>query len=150
MRSADSEPHHRIALVQTPAQRCPQVVPFQFERGGTWTKGKSADTFAPIGPYLVTADEVPDPHALDLFLEVNGECMQNGSTRNFIFNVFQVVSYISHFMTLMPGDVIPTGTPAGVGFGKKPQRFLKEITKGKSYTDWPAALAAQPLRLAWA
>jgi 2,4-didehydro-3-deoxy-L-rhamnonate hydrolase len=98
---------------------------FQMERGGQWTKGKSCDTFAPIGPWLVTADEVPDPQALALSCEVSGEMMQNGTTRNMIFGCAQIVSYLSHFMTLMPGDVIPTGTPAGVGLGKKPPRFLK-------------------------
>ena len=98
---------------------------FQLERGGNWSMGKSADTFAPIGPYLVTSDEVPDPQALDVLCEVNGEKMQNGNTRNMIFSVRQIVSYASQFMTLMPGDVIPTGTPAGVGLGMKPPRFLK-------------------------
>src|SRR6185437_10095113 len=89
------------------------------------TKGKSCDSFAPIGPWLVTADEVPDPQALDLVCEVSGETMQKGSTSNMIFNCAKLVSYLSHFMTLLPGDVIPTGTPAGVGLGKKPPRFLK-------------------------
>jgi 2-keto-4-pentenoate hydratase/2-oxohepta-3-ene-1,7-dioic acid hydratase in catechol pathway len=98
---------------------------FQIERGGQWMKGKSGDTFAPLGPWLVTADEVPDPQALDLFCEVNGKRMQNGTTRNMIFPVAHIVSYISHFMTLLPGDIIPTGTPAGVGLGMKPQVFLK-------------------------
>jgi 2-keto-4-pentenoate hydratase/2-oxohepta-3-ene-1,7-dioic acid hydratase in catechol pathway len=98
---------------------------FQIERGGQWTKGKSADTFCPIGPWLVTADEVPDPGKLELFLEVNGKTMQKGTTANLIFHVAHIVSYISHFMTLMPGDVIPTGTPAGVGLGMKPPIFLK-------------------------
>ncbi|HEX3501145.1 MAG TPA: fumarylacetoacetate hydrolase family protein [Stellaceae bacterium] len=98
---------------------------FQIERGGQWTKGKSADTFCPIGPWLVTADEVPDPGKLDLFCEVSGQRMQNGTTANLIFSAAHIVSYISHFMTLMPGDVIPTGTPAGVGLGMKPPRFLK-------------------------
>ncbi len=98
---------------------------FQIERGGQWTKGKSADTFCPIGPWLVTADEVPDAGKLDLFCEVNGKKMQNGTTANLIFSVAHIVSYISHFMTLMPGDVIPTGTPAGVGLGMKPPVFLK-------------------------
>jgi 2,4-didehydro-3-deoxy-L-rhamnonate hydrolase len=98
---------------------------YQLERGGNWSKGKSADTFCPLGPYLVTADEVPDPQALDLFCEVNGQRMQNGSTKNMIFTCAHIVSYISHFMTLLPGDVVPTGTPAGVGLGMKPQRFLK-------------------------
>ncbi len=98
---------------------------FQLERGGNWSKGKSCDTFGPIGPYLVTSDEVPDPQALDIVCEVNGEKMQNGNTRNIIFPVREIVSYASQFMTLMPGDVIPTGTPAGVGLGMKPPRFLK-------------------------
>jgi ureidoglycolate lyase/2,4-diketo-3-deoxy-L-fuconate hydrolase len=98
---------------------------YQLERGGNWSKGKSADTFAPIGPWLVTADEVPDPQALDLVCEVSGQRMQNGNTRNMIFSCAKIVSYTSHFMTLQPGDIIPTGTPAGVGLGMKPQRFLK-------------------------
>ena len=98
---------------------------FQMERGGQWTKGKSCDTFAPIGPWLVTADEVPDPQALELICEVSGEVMQKGTTRNMIFTCAQIGSYLSHFMTLLPGDVIPTGTPSGVGLGKKPPRFLK-------------------------
>jgi 2-keto-4-pentenoate hydratase/2-oxohepta-3-ene-1,7-dioic acid hydratase in catechol pathway len=98
---------------------------YQIERGGQWTKGKSCDTFAPMGPYLVTADEVPDPQKLELFCEVNGKRMQNGTTANMIFGVAHIVSYISHFMTLEPGDVIPTGTPAGVGLGMKPPLFLK-------------------------
>ena len=98
---------------------------FQMERGGQWTKGKSCDTFAPIGPWLVTSDEVPDPQALDVMCEVSGQVMQKGTTRNMIFGCAHIVSYLSQFMTLMPGDVIPTGTPAGVGLGKKPPRFLK-------------------------
>ncbi|HEY9208196.1 MULTISPECIES: fumarylacetoacetate hydrolase family protein [unclassified Acidovorax] len=99
---------------------------WQTERGGQWDKGKSYDTFAPIGPWLVTADEVPDPHAIDLWLEVNGQRVQNGNTRNFIFGVPAVVSYISQFMTLEPGDIVLTGTPAGVGLGQKPTPwFLK-------------------------
>jgi len=98
---------------------------FQMERGGQWTKGKSCDTFAPVGPWLVTADEIPDPQALDLVCEVSGQVMQKGTTRNMIFSCAQIVSYLSHFMTLAPGDVIPTGTPAGVGLGMKPPRFLK-------------------------
>jgi 2-keto-4-pentenoate hydratase/2-oxohepta-3-ene-1,7-dioic acid hydratase in catechol pathway len=98
---------------------------FQLERGGQWMKGKSADTFCPIGPWLVTADEVPDAGKLDLFCEVNGKKMQNGTTANLIFSVAHIVSYASHFMTLTPGDVIPTGTPAGVGLGMKPPVFLK-------------------------
>jgi ureidoglycolate lyase len=93
---------------------------FQVERGGQWVKGKSADTFAPIGPWLVTADEIRDPQALALFCEVNGQRMQDGNTANMIFPVPHLISYISHFMTLLPGDVIPTGTPAGVALGRKP------------------------------
>lgn len=99
---------------------------WQMERGGTWDKGKSHDSFAPLGPWLVTADEVSDPHCIALWLEVNGQRMQSGNTRNFIFGVPKVISYISQFMTLEPGDVILTGTPAGVGLGQKPAPlFLK-------------------------
>ncbi len=96
---------------------------FQMNRGGQWTKGKSADTFCPLGPWLVTPDEVGDPQALDLVCEVSGDRMQNGNTRNMIFGCAHIVSYVSQFMTLEPGDVIPTGTPAGVGLGRG--RFLK-------------------------
>ena len=98
---------------------------FQAERGGQWTKGKSCDTLAPIGPWLVTKDEVPDPQNLDLWLEVDGHRYQSGNTRTMIFTVQHLVSYISHFMTLLPGDIIPTGTPPGVGLGQKPPVFLK-------------------------
>jgi 2-keto-4-pentenoate hydratase/2-oxohepta-3-ene-1,7-dioic acid hydratase in catechol pathway len=98
---------------------------FQMERGGQWTKGKSCDTFAPIGPWLVTSDEVPDPQALDVLCEVSGQVMQKGTTRNMIFSCAHIISYLSQFMTLLPGDIIPTGTPAGVGLGMKPPRFLK-------------------------
>ncbi|MGB8841136.1 MAG: fumarylacetoacetate hydrolase family protein [Aliidongia sp.] len=98
---------------------------YQIERSGQWDKGKSCDTFAPIGPWLVTADEVPDPQNLDVFLDVNGVRRQAGNTRTMIFGVAHLVSYISHFMTLMPGDVIPTGTPPGVGMGMKPPCYLK-------------------------
>lgn len=98
---------------------------WQLERGGTWTKGKSHDTFAPLGPWLVTADEVPDPHRIGLWLEVNGKRMQDGNTANFIFRLPALISYISQFMTLKPGDVVLTGTPAGVGLGQKPPVFLK-------------------------
>jgi 2-keto-4-pentenoate hydratase/2-oxohepta-3-ene-1,7-dioic acid hydratase in catechol pathway len=98
---------------------------WQIERGGQWDKGKSADTFCPIGPWLVTTDEVPDPQVLDLFLDVNGVRRQTGNTRTMIFGAAFLVSYISQFMTLMPGDVIPTGTPPGVGMGMKPPSFLK-------------------------
>jgi len=98
---------------------------FQLERGGNWSKGKSCDTFAPIGPWLVTADEIPDPQKLDMFCEVSGTMMQKSSTADMIFDCRKIVSYISRMMTLMPGDVIPTGTPSGVGLGKKPQRWLQ-------------------------
>ncbi len=93
---------------------------YQLERGGTWDKGKGFDTFGPIGPYLVTADEVGDPHALDMWLDVNGERMQTGNTKTMIFGVASLVTYISRIMTLCPGDVVTTGTPPGVGMGKKP------------------------------
>jgi 2,4-diketo-3-deoxy-L-fuconate hydrolase len=98
---------------------------FQIERGGTWDKGKGCDTFAPIGPFLATPDELGDIDNLRLWLTVNGETMQDGNTSNFIFNVPYVISYVSQFMTLLPGDVISTGTPAGVGLGFKPPIFLK-------------------------
>lgn len=97
---------------------------FQLERGSQWDKGKGCDTFGPIGPWLVTADEVPDPQNLDLWLDVNGERMQTGNTSTMIFGVAHLVSYISRFMTLMPGDVVTTGTPPGVGLGMNPPRFL--------------------------
>lgn len=98
---------------------------FQLERNGTWDKGKGCDTFAPIGPFLATADEIADVDNLKLWLTVNGEPMQNGTTANFIFKVPFLVSYISQFMTLLPGDVVSTGTPAGVGLGFKPPVYLK-------------------------
>ena len=98
---------------------------YQLERGGTWDKGKGCDTFGPVGPWMVTADEVRDPQALGMWLDVNGVRMQNGSTRTMVFGVAQLVSYISRFMTLLPGDVICTGTPPGVGLGMKPPQFLK-------------------------
>ncbi len=97
----------------------------QFERGGQWVKGKSFDTFAPLGPWLVTADEIPDPHGLDIWLDLNGERLQNSNTRNMIFSVPHLVAYFSRFMTLMPGDVIPTGTPPGIGMTQDPPRYLK-------------------------
>ena len=93
---------------------------FQSERGGTWDKGKGADTFGPTGPWMVTKDEIPDPQALGMWLDVDGVRMQTGSTKTMIFNVVQIVSYVSHFITLHPGDIIATGTPPGVGMGKKP------------------------------
>jgi len=98
---------------------------FQIERGGQWDKGKGCDTFAPIGPWLVTTDEIPDPQNLAMWLEVDGKRYQDGSTRTMIFNVKTIVSYISQFMSLNPGDVIPTGTPPGVGLGLKPPVFLR-------------------------
>jgi len=98
---------------------------FQIERGGTWDKGKGCDTFAPVGPYLVTKDEIADVNNLRLWLSVNGQTMQDGNTSNFIFDVPYVVSYVSRFMTLLPGDIISTGTPAGVGLGMKPPVYLK-------------------------
>ncbi|MEL7121095.1 MAG: fumarylacetoacetate hydrolase family protein [Bacteroidota bacterium] len=98
---------------------------FQLEMQGQWVKGKSCDTFAPIGPYLVTKSEVPDPHNLDLWLNVNGEQLQKSNTSDLIFDIPTLVSYISRFMTLLPGDIISTGTPFGVGLGLNPPRYLK-------------------------
>ncbi len=97
---------------------------FQLERQGQWVKGKSADTFAPLGPFFVNTDEIPDPNNLGIWLKVNGEMLQNGNTCNLVFKIPHLVSYISQFMTLLPGDVISTGTPAGVGLGLKPPRYL--------------------------
>lgn len=99
---------------------------FQLERSGQWVKGKSCDTFAPIGPFIATPDEIGDPNNLNLWLKLNGEEMQNSNTSDFIFNIQHVVSYISQFMTLLPGDIISTGTPFGVGLGLTPPRYLKE------------------------
>lgn len=98
---------------------------YQLEGTGQWLKGKSADTFGPLGPWLVTKDEAPDPHKLAMFLDLNGERMQTGSTATMVFGVQALVSYISRFMTLKPGDIITTGTPPGVGMGCKPPRFLR-------------------------
>ncbi|MEN9684933.1 MAG: hypothetical protein RLZZ28_719 [Bacteroidota bacterium] len=98
---------------------------FQLERGGTWDKGKGCDSFAPLGPWLSTKDEITDPHNLRLWLKLNGKMMQDGNTNDFIFNVPQLVSYISRFMTLLPGDIVSTGTPAGVGLGLNPPVYLK-------------------------
>jgi len=99
---------------------------YQLERGGQWDKGKGCDTFGPVGPWLVTTDEIPDPQTLPMWCEVNGRRMQNGNTRTMVFGVRQLVSYLSRFMTLEPGDLIATGTPPGVGMGLKPQpQFLK-------------------------
>jgi 2,4-diketo-3-deoxy-L-fuconate hydrolase len=98
---------------------------WQLKGTGQWVKGKSADTFAPIGPYLVTADEIPDPQALSLRLTLNGETQQDGNTSDMLFGVAHLVSYISRFMTLLPGDLVSTGTPSGVGMGRKPPRYLR-------------------------
>jgi len=98
---------------------------FQIEKGGQWIKGKSAPTFGPTGPYLVTADEVGDPQKLGLTLSLNGEVVQDSNTDDMIFGVAKIISYMSQFMKLVPGDIIATGTPSGVGMGMKPQRFLK-------------------------
>ena len=99
---------------------------YQIERGGTWDKGKGCDTFGPVGPWLVTTDEIKDPQNLDMWLNVNGKRFQTGNTKTMVFDVATIISYVSEFMTLMPGDVITTGTPPGVGMGVKPKpRFLK-------------------------
>jgi len=98
---------------------------FQKDRGGQWVKGKSCDTFAPLGPFLATRDEIPDPRNLKMWLKVNGTTRQNSSTAEMIFDVPTLVSYLTEFMTLLPGDVISTGTPAGVGLGMKPPQYLK-------------------------
>jgi 2-keto-4-pentenoate hydratase/2-oxohepta-3-ene-1,7-dioic acid hydratase in catechol pathway len=113
---------------------------FQIERGGTWDKGKGCDTFGPVGPWLVTTDEIKDPQNLDMWLDVNGQKKQRGSTRTMIFGVAHLVSYCSRFMTLMPGDIITTGTPPGVGMGMKPQQFLR---KGDVVTLGIAGLGEQ-------
>lgn len=97
---------------------------FQIERGGQWVKGKSADTFAPTGPFLATKDEIPDPHNLRLWLDLNGQRLQDSNTNDLIFDIPTSIAYISQFMTLLPGDMISTGTPAGVGLGLNPQRYL--------------------------
>lgn len=99
---------------------------FQLERGGSWDKGKGCDTFGPVGPWLVTRDEVPDAQCLDMWLDVNGTRMQTGNTRTMIFSVAQIVSYVSQFMTLEPADIITTGTPPGVGMGRNPPFFLAD------------------------
>ena len=98
---------------------------FQIEKLGQWVKGKSADTFGPIGPYLVTKDEIPDIQNLNLSLDVNGKRMQTGNTKKMIFNINYILSYLSNFMSLQAGDIVTTGTPPGVGMGMKPQVFLK-------------------------
>ena len=99
---------------------------FQIERLGQWVKGKSCDSFAPLGPFIATTDEISNPNNLNLWLKVNGKEMQNSNTSDFIFNVEEVVSYISQFMTLLPGDIISTGTPFGVGLGLNPPKYLKD------------------------
>jgi 2,4-didehydro-3-deoxy-L-rhamnonate hydrolase len=98
---------------------------YQLERGPQWDKGKGCDTFGPVGPWLVTRDEIPNPQRLDLWLDLNGQRVQSGNSKTMIFSVAKIVSYLSRFMTLMPGDIITTGTPPGVGMGMKPQRFLQ-------------------------
>jgi len=98
---------------------------FQIERSGQWVKGKSADSFAPIGPFMATQDEIPDPHNLNLWLKVNGQTMQSSNTSDLVFKIPFLVSYISQFMSLVPGDIISTGTPSGVGLGLKPPRYLR-------------------------
>ena len=98
---------------------------FQLEKEGQWVKGKSCDTFAPIGPFIATADDVENPNNLDLWLSLNGEKIQNSNTSDFVFNIQEVVSYISQYMTLLPGDIISTGTPFGVGLGFNPPKYLK-------------------------
>jgi 2,4-diketo-3-deoxy-L-fuconate hydrolase len=99
---------------------------YQIERGGTWDKGKGCDTFGPLGPWLVTRDEVPNPQKLAMWLDLNGKRMQTGNTKTMIFSVAKIISYVSQFMTLVPGDVITTGTPPGVGLGMKPPVFVKK------------------------
>lgn len=99
---------------------------YQLERGPQWDKGKGCDTFGPVGPWLVTSDEIANVQKLDMWLDLNGQRMQTGNTRTMIFNVAKIVSYVSHFMTLMPGDIITTGTPPGVGLGMKPPLYLKK------------------------
>ncbi len=113
---------------------------YQIERGGTWDKGKGCDTFGPIGPWLVTADEIADPQQLDLWLEVDGKRYQNGNTRTMIFSVAHIISYLSRFMSLQPGDVISTGTPPGVGMGQKPPVYLRP---GQTITLGIAGLGEQ-------
>jgi len=116
---------------------------YQLERGGQWDKGKGCDTFAPLGPWLVSADEVPDPQSLDLWLDVDGKRCQTGSTRTMVFPVFFLISYISQFMSLQSGDVIATGTPPGVGLGQKPPRFL---TAGQTMRLGVSGLGVQQQR----
>ncbi|WP_410788501.1 fumarylacetoacetate hydrolase family protein [Kribbella sp. C-35] len=117
---------------------------FQLERGGQWDKGKNSATFCPLGPWILTADEVPDPQAIKLGLDVNGESLQDSSTAEMIFGVAHLVHYISQFMTLYPGDVISTGTPAGVGAGQKPPRYLRP---GDVLRVWADGLGEQHTQL---
>ena len=117
---------------------------FQMEGTGQWVKGKSADTFGPIGPWLVTADEVPDPQALSLWLEIDGQRFQNGTTSTMVFTVAKLVSYVSNYMSLQPGDIISTGTPPGVGLGQKPPRYLKP---GETMTLGVEGLGVQTQRV---
>ena len=120
---------------------------YQTERGGQWDKGKGCDTFCPLGPWLVTRDEIPDPQNLDMWLDVNGQRMQTGSTRTMIFGVAHLVHYVSQFMALLPGDIITTGTPPGVGMGKKPPQYLKP---GDSVSLGVAGLGQQSQKVvAW-
>jgi 2,4-didehydro-3-deoxy-L-rhamnonate hydrolase len=113
---------------------------YQLERGSQWAKGKGCDTFGPVGPWLVTRDEIANPQRLDLWLDLNGERLQTGNTKTMVFSVAKIISYTSRFMTLMPGDIITTGTPPGVGMGMKPQRFLK---RGDQLTLGIAGLGEQ-------
>lgn len=117
---------------------------FQLERGGTWDKGKGHETFGPVGPWLVTKDEIPDPQDLEMGLEVDGQVMQHGSTRTMIFGVRTLVSYVSQFITLMPGDIISTGTPPGVGMGKKPTPIY--LRPGQEMRVWIKGLGEQRQR----
>ncbi len=114
---------------------------FQLERGGTWDKGKGHETFGPVGPWLVTKDEIPDPQDLEMGLEVDGQVMQRGSTKTMIFGVRTLVSYVSQFITLMPGDIISTGTPPGVGMGKKPAPIY--LRPGQEMRAWITRLGEQ-------
>lgn len=118
---------------------------FQVERGGTWDKGKGCDTFGPVGPWLVTADEVADPQDLHLWCDVDGQRMQDGNTSTMVFGVRKLVSYVSHFVTLYPGDIIATGTPPGVGFGIKPEPVY--LRAGQSMAAGVAGLGEQRQRL---
>ncbi len=120
---------------------------YQTERGGQWDKGKGCDTFCPLGPWLVTREEIPDPQNLDMWLDVNGQRMQTGSTRTMVFGVAHLVHYVSQFMALLPGDIITTGTPPGVGMGMKPPRYLKP---GDSVSLGVAGLGQQSQKVvAW-